>query len=340
MQKLQAIVSDLRNAIRTGKYPEGKRIPSEIELADLYHTSTITLNKALNILVNEGYLHRPGARRNGTFVLAQRPYPQGFIAALSMPLSSSFCARILDGAIRAAEQYRYAIIPCTFPNNSEELRSLLENHRFAGILTTSQERLSAPLPTVYIDVGFRDETLHQVCSNTAEGGRLIAETLLNAGHRNVVYCSLLDMEGNYFARREAFVRTMKENGIRDMEQRIFFCKQSDPVSAKNLLRRVLASFPHVTAIACSNDACALRIIQAGRELGVDVGREITVTGFGNLREIQIMQAFLTVEQFPEESGHMACTSLIHRIEYPDSPYPHLEKLDVRLVHAELIRRIN
>ena len=48
MQKLQAIVSDLRNAIRTGKYPEGKRIPSEIELADLYHTSTITLNNALH----------------------------------------------------------------------------------------------------------------------------------------------------------------------------------------------------------------------------------------------------------------------------------------------------
>ena len=55
------IFDDLLNGIRSGVYPSGTRLPSEIELAEKYGVSRITSKKALEMLADRDMvLRRPG----------------------------------------------------------------------------------------------------------------------------------------------------------------------------------------------------------------------------------------------------------------------------------------
>lgn len=60
------IADNLRLNIRSSKWKEGEKIPTEMELCDYYHVSRITVRKAIEELVNENLLYRERSR--GTFV--------------------------------------------------------------------------------------------------------------------------------------------------------------------------------------------------------------------------------------------------------------------------------
>lgn len=72
-------------------------------------------------------------------------------------------------------------------NNVTELLQRQENARFSGNLTTSIDRLHTSIPITNIDTfHYGHEELYQVRCNAYDGGRCVAEALLNAGHRNIV----------------------------------------------------------------------------------------------------------------------------------------------------------
>lgn len=60
------IADDLRNNIRIEKWKDGDKIPTEMQLCDIYHVSRITIRKAIDELVRENLLTRQRAK--GTFV--------------------------------------------------------------------------------------------------------------------------------------------------------------------------------------------------------------------------------------------------------------------------------
>lgn len=60
------IADQLRANIQTEKWQEGERIPTEMDLCDIYHVSRITIRKAIDELVSENLLYRQRAK--GTFV--------------------------------------------------------------------------------------------------------------------------------------------------------------------------------------------------------------------------------------------------------------------------------
>ncbi|MFD3446485.1 GntR family transcriptional regulator [Microbacteriaceae bacterium 4G12] len=61
------IKSELKRKIEEGEWNPGDKIPSELELCELYNVSRITVREAINELVWEDYLIRQ--RPKGTFVL-------------------------------------------------------------------------------------------------------------------------------------------------------------------------------------------------------------------------------------------------------------------------------
>ena len=60
------IADEMRLNIKTEKWQEGERIPTEMELCDIYHVSRITVRKAIDELMKENLLFRERAK--GTFV--------------------------------------------------------------------------------------------------------------------------------------------------------------------------------------------------------------------------------------------------------------------------------
>lgn len=52
------VKKDLLDKITSGEYSEGTIIPTEHELSDLYNVSRPTIRKAVQILVDAGYLEK------------------------------------------------------------------------------------------------------------------------------------------------------------------------------------------------------------------------------------------------------------------------------------------
>ena len=60
------IGEDIKSNIISGKYKEGDRLPSESELISKYNVTRTTIQRALSVLVNEGFIERIHGK--GTFV--------------------------------------------------------------------------------------------------------------------------------------------------------------------------------------------------------------------------------------------------------------------------------
>ncbi len=77
--KFKNVYSQLQMKIIFGEWPEGHRIPTEMELCDYYGVSRVTIRRSLDGLVKQGYISR--TRGRGSFVLFKRKviglgYPQ------------------------------------------------------------------------------------------------------------------------------------------------------------------------------------------------------------------------------------------------------------------------
>ncbi len=332
------ISAALREGIRAGDFEVGRRIPSEVELAERFGASGITVNKAVGVLVQEGYLRRQGSSRAGTVVKAARPYPQGVIA-FAGHVERAFESSIMAGALKAARRLNYLIAPI-IPEDGGRFPELASaDGAFKGVLTTLGEPLESPLPTIYIDKTNLDglEGARQVRCDAAKGARALARALLDAGHREVAYLSFHERNADP-PRRRSFIETMIAGGVADMERRVFFARTQELGSARNALRMIMERIPSLSALACENDYESLLAMRAGREMGVDIGGGVALAGFGNIKEIQSLHPFATVEQHPEESGYRACSELVEWIERPDLPRPALIELEADLVNADLIGR--
>ena len=71
----QRILGDIEGRILSGEWPPGYRIPFEMELAELYDCSRMTVNKALSQLAKSGLIER--RKKSGSFVT--QPHAQSAV---------------------------------------------------------------------------------------------------------------------------------------------------------------------------------------------------------------------------------------------------------------------
>ena len=87
-------------------------------------------------------------------------------------------------------------------------------------------------------------------------------------------------------------------------------------AARNLLKQ--NSPP--TAILCANDATALGVIKAARELGLQIPQQLSVIGYDGIALGGYLDPPLTTLTFSiEESGREIVTMLLRRLKSPDLP---------------------
>lgn len=105
----QQIYDEIKDAIEKGVYKPKERIPSELELADQYEVSRITVRRAVEELCSDGYLVKQQGR--GTFV--STPHINRQFHATSLQSFTDLCesngmtpgAQVIDRQIVPARQY-------------------------------------------------------------------------------------------------------------------------------------------------------------------------------------------------------------------------------------------
>ena len=179
-----------------------------------------------------------------------------------------------------------------------------------------------------------------VLSDNALGGRLAAERVFRAGHRNLAFIGDF-VADTVRARWEGFCRLAeKQAGARPVkydikgEDRLGDWESEIRAVVARLLRRTMRP----TAVFCSCDAIARHAMRAFAEAGLSVPRDVSIVGFDDDPIAEwTTPALTTVRQDFGAMGREAVKALVARIEKPAAPGVTV-KMPVELVERESLVR--
>jgi LacI family transcriptional regulator len=202
---------------------------------------------------------------------------------------------------------------------------------------------------------FGDEMARRLCANGLEtvliecthpffssveiddraGGRLVAQYLLEQGHRRFGFVGDADVPDYAIhtseRRMEGYRQALGAAGY-DLPPEHIGLGPHGLEQARRLAHRLLELPAPPTAIFAPSDTQALGVLKAARERGVDVPRELAVVGFDDV-EIADYIGLTTVRQPLEESGRIAVELLLARLADPTRPIQHVS-LPLTLVRRE------
>ncbi len=247
-------------------------------------------------------------------------------------LNNPYYPALAQSFERAARQAGYTVVLVdTAGQVEEEVPGIrrLEQHGVAGILwcqTTVQEEVTSSDFTVpIVTIGTPSLNIDNVTTKDYEGGQLLAEHLLQMGHRRVgmlTAASVLDTKDD---RRLGFIAALDGKAGIGWEEKAPF--------AIDLPDQILAALGRrdVTAVMCGNDLIAVGVLRAARQLGIAVPDELSVVGFDDIPWASIVEPELTTVRQPvSEMAAVALTLLLDRIAEPTRAVRHF-KVGVELI---------
>jgi LacI family transcriptional regulator len=181
-----------------------------------------------------------------------------------------------------------------------------------------QTLVEREFPLVFIDVGADLPNVRVLKVNYAEGIREAVQHLAALGHRRIAFaCGPLHMR-SAVARRDAFLKSMAELGIKVPAQRIVEGHHTveGGISA---MEKLIALRELPTAILCSNDMSAIGVLHALHRTPHTVPQEISVVGFDDIHLAQFMLPPLTTVQMSSKSLAAAAVEALRAGIEPDHP---------------------
>ena len=224
----QKIYNDLLEGIRTKRFPEGSRLPSEKELAEQYNVSRITSKKALEMLADRNYITRkPG---KGSYVLdltgmenekQLNPLPErkdnggkGLIGVVFDSFGPIFGCEMVGGIERECRKQNFhMILKCTYGNREEETKALEElislgvegillmcvqgEHYNEYVLKLSLENF----PIVLVDREMAGLPIPCVTTDNFQAAKDLVNLLIEKGHKNICFLSHPIIQTTYASAR-------------------------------------------------------------------------------------------------------------------------------------------
>lgn len=330
--KRRKVMEWLLEQIRKGSFAEGKRIPSKYDLAERFQVNKMTANSAVEELVVRGYLERR-ARGGGTVVCPHASRFRGTIAVFMGDLSVSYYSSLLIGIQEGAQAYGYntLIYPRLVNNDADETIRFLKMGGVSGVLVANFYHLpELDLPVLWIDKNrlpaVRGEFNH-LMHNDELGGQMLASHLYELGHRKIIYIS--QHAGNLARRYDGFRTELEKHGVSPLTHESYYRSGLPP---REFLRRLLKRFPEATAIACDGDNIAFEFYWTLKEMGIQIPKDLSLTGFSGFPEVQRLIKLTTVDEHPHRIGFYAAELLISILERQIAE-PVREMFDVEFING-------
>lgn len=176
-------------------------------------------------------------------------------------------------------------------------------------------------PAVVFDVG-GDALPNSVGWDDAEAGRIAAEYLLRRGHRRfAVIAGNLPASRPLLPKMLSFLETAQAHGASVREIR--GTAGGDQIENGYLLTRAwLRDQPDVTAIYARNDHLAVGAMEALREAGIAIPRDVSVIGYGDTVLARCTYPRLTSIRTPlAEAGVVALERLVAQLDGGAPEFP-------------------
>lgn len=300
----------LIGAIRSGQLAPGVKLPSTKELSELINISLITAHKALEGLVESGWLRREVGR--GTYVredldvvrAEQRQLHVGLLIDRQVNIDDYYHSTILNALRRAAGADTRRVE--FFFHDRFDLRD--RGRSEVGALCihppldaqAEVERLAQRHPLIVLGGSFPNERVAYVDCDNIAGARLAAQHLVDLGHQRFLVLSGPMSLSNSRDRAEGALAALQNAGLGEGGVNVLVSRDSVVLdeATRDQLHQHLHHPQRPTAIIAGGFYLALGALQAVRYAGLGVPRDVSLVGFDDPASAPLLDPPLTTVRQP------------------------------------------
>ncbi len=334
--KHREIYEYIHSGIVSGKLGIGDRIPTEAELATRFHTSRVTVARALRDLEQQGFLER--RRGAGSFV--SRPQNAeskliGLITGESVGIFSMVC----DEIARFAQTRGFGVLLGKWPvadidqiiRFTQELSEQYIARRVSGVIfepmyvpaeqmpvnaRIAEAFERAGIPVVLLDRDIYDfphrSKYDLVGIDNRRGGFLLTEHLLSLGHRRIHFLTAPLTASTVTARILGYFDALEQHGVEPEPEWVHRGNADDQEWVREIHRRWQPQ-----AFVCSNDLEATRLMRSLLALDLRVPEDVALVGVNDDPYARVLTVSLTTLRQPHQ--HVAAAAvqvMVDRLENP------------------------
>jgi DNA-binding LacI/PurR family transcriptional regulator len=247
-------------------------------------------------------------------------------------LADQMTALIVAGIGDVARDHGYSLLIQAARPDPDHLdplfASLLENRVDGALLFLSgapslRERTIRRMAELGFDFAVFEQApaglpVLSVTADNRSGARLLAEHLLEHGHRRIAFLSTRTPWPMIEERLSGFREALDAAGVERSPELELADGIWDPANGAGMAERLLAMPDPPSAIMCGNDLLAVGAMRAARLRGLRVPDDLAVTGFNDFELAQFVEPQLTTVRVPGyELGRLGAERLIARLAGAD-----------------------
>ena len=339
------ITEIIKRRIVKGKYNASHKMPSENELLKEFNVSKNTLLKALNALINQGYIIRK--QGSGTFVapsVEERRNKK--IAVIAYHADNPYYSKI----IRAVEDHAFlkgfGVVLCNSKGSSEKESEYVERFisQVDGFIVSPAEQnaeystgirniVESETPLVLIS----HTNLNQLTSRTnyvipdnCAGGFLAGKHLTECGYEKIKILLIGDLmtREDIKERIKGFRLAMMQAGIPFDDSSILKSQGTDPDNgymkdAYDMSAKIAAEAENSSVgVFTITDQIAIGLLKGLRERGIDVPGQVGICGFDDIElSSQWGIDLTTIAQDVSRIGKCSAEIIFSILENPEDNPP-------------------
>jgi len=238
-------------------------------------------------------------------------------------IDSSFFAELIHGIESECNKNTFSLSFSTIPlcNYEEHLEKIVDTNSFDGAillgtsLTSKQVEFAASkLPKlVVLDTIYEYLDINFITMNNSMGGYKACSYLRSLGHQTFGYVQSLERCTNIDLRKQGFLAALAENGLTICAKDFFITNNRSDLARETLKEQFSARRGHLPeALFCESDYIAIGVIKALTDCGIRVPKEISVIGFDDVPECQIVYPELTTLRV--EKAAIGCLAVQRMME--------------------------
>lgn len=211
---------------------------------------------------------------------------------------TSFFTELINGIENNCNLLGYNLVYSSisysdFPSKIKEQEALNQS---AGIILIGtylskdeiEKVISINSCVVLLDCLYEHKSFNTVCINNFMGGFYAATHLISLGHKNIGYIQSTVRIPNLSERMRGFVRALEENNLSLLDDYVFSINSYMDSSVSVLRDKLKLSSSLPSSFFCETDYNAICLLGALNELGISVPKEVSIVGFDDVPETNII----------------------------------------------------